>query len=302
MISVSPTIASHWTALRLKRRFPDLKWIADFQDPFVGNPFQEKHAKRKFTRSLEQAIFSSADLLSANTDTAQAMWQKAYPQYRDKMVVTWGGFDPAENVAPLPTAPGETPVLKYVGAIYDGRYPTALVQSLTRLVAQGRLRPGDLSVEFLGNLKFGVLQPLVADLERQGFVRLNPTYVSREEALDIAARAHYSLLLDIVPGNAMLQVPAKLFDQIRVGRPILAFTPAGSPTERILRDSGVPNVCLPPDAPDEEVDAGILRLLQMAPTPTTASSRFRDDFSARHLAGAMAARIRGEHVDTTSKL
>jgi hypothetical protein len=93
-----------------------------------------------------------------------------------------------------------------------------------------------------------------------------------------------------------------LFDQIRIGRPILAFTPAGSPTERILKDSGIPNVCLAPGAPGEEVDAGILRLLQMPPTPTTAAPRFHDAFSAHRLAGLMAARIRGEQVDSTRKL
>jgi hypothetical protein len=212
------------------------------------------------------------------------------------MGVTWGGFDPEEPINALPLPPDEPPVMKHVGALYDGRHPTALLQSLERLVAQGRLRPGDLAVEFVGSLKFGVLAPLVADLERKGFIRLRPTYVPREEALAIAASAHYSLVLDIAPQNAVLQVPAKVFDQIRIGRPILAFTPAGSPTERILEDSGIPYVSLAPDAPGEEVDAGILRLLQMPPAPKTASSQFLDTFSARHLAGMMAARIRGERV------
>ena len=34
IISVSPPVASHWAAYRIKRRFPALKWIADFTDPF----------------------------------------------------------------------------------------------------------------------------------------------------------------------------------------------------------------------------------------------------------------------------
>jgi len=296
MISVSPTVSSHWTALRLKRRFPDLKWIADFQDPFVGNPFKKENLVKRLESRLEHDIFSTADCLSANTDTARDLWQQRYPQYVNKMGVTWGGFDPEETVNALPIPPGEPPVMKHVGSLYDGRHPTALLHSLKRQVAQGRLRPGDLVVEFVGALKFGTLAPLVADLESKGFLRLRPTYVSRPEALGIAASAHYSLLLDIAPQNGALQVPAKLFDQIRIGRPILAFTPSGSPTERILADSGIPYVSLAPDAPGEEVDAGILRLLQMPPTPKNASTRFLDTFSARRLAGLMAARIRGEQV------
>ena len=297
IVSVSPSVASHWTALRIKRRFPYLKWIADFQDPFLGNPFKRESAAAPLARRLERAIFSAADCLSANTDTVMEMWQQRYPEYREKMTVTWGGYDPEENITALPIGSGQTPVLKYVGALYDGRHPTALLQSLERLVAQGRLRPGDLITEFFGSLKFGELEPLVADLERKGFVRLSPTYVPRPEALEAAARTHYSLLLDIAgSGDAVLQVPAKLFDQIRMGRPILAFTAPNSPTQRILEQSGIPHVCIGPQAPPEEVDAGILRLLQMPADPQPASAWFRETFDARRLAGLMAARIRGERV------
>ena len=297
IISVSPSVASHWTALRIKRRFPHLKWIADFQDPFLGNPFKLESAAAPLTRRLERAIFSTADCLSANTDTVMGMWQQRYPEYSEKMTVTSGGYDPEENISALPIAVGQTPVLKYVGALYDGRHPAALLQSLERLVAQGRLRPGDLITEFFGSLKFGVLEPLVKSLERKGFVRLSPTYVPRPEALQAAARAHYSLLLDVVgSGSEVLQVPAKLFDQIRLGRPILAFTPRQSPTQRILVDSGIPHVCLAPQDPPDQVDTGILRLLQMPIDPQQASEWFRETFDARRLAGLMAARIRGERV------
>lgn len=299
IISVSPTIASHWTALRIKRRFPYLKWIADFQDPFLGNPFKLESALAPLAHRLERAIFSTADYLSANTDTVLNMWQLRYPELREKMVVTWGGYDPEEPIAALPLPHGQPPVLKYVGALYDGRHPTALLQSLERLIAQGRLRQGDLIVEFFGALKFGSLEPLVQDLERKGFVRLSPTYVPRPEALKAAAQAHYSLLLDISgSGDTVLQVPAKLFDQIRMGRPILAFTPPQSPTERILVDSGIPHVSLAPQAPPDRVDEGILRLLRMATDPLPPSASFSETFDARRQAGLMAARIRGERVNT----
>src|SRR5436190_23428363 len=97
-----------------------------------------------------------------------------------------------------------------------------------------------------------------------------------------------SLLLDITGvHNTTLQVPAKLFDQIRIGRPILAFTPPQSPSERILADSGILHVSLAPDAPPEEVDAGVLRLLQLPSTPQPASAWFRETFDARRLAGLM---------------
>ena len=94
MISVSPSIPSHWTALRLKRLYPDLRWIADFQDPLVGNPFRPVGRWTQTEHNIERSIFTAADCLSANTDTVAEMWRKRYPEFQDKIAITWGGFDP----------------------------------------------------------------------------------------------------------------------------------------------------------------------------------------------------------------
>jgi len=289
MISVSPPVSSHWAALKLKKRFPTLFWIADFQDPFVGNPFDSKitYGERRFEREL----FSLADVLSANTDTAMAMWQERYPEFAGKMMVTWGGYDPEEEVRALPLA-SPTPMLSHVGVIFGARVPAALLASIARLSERGRLKRGDLVAEFVGDLDFGAVAGLAQKLAAEGWVRMRPTYVPRSAALRIAGEAHYSLLLDITPGDANLQVPAKLFDQIRIGRPVLAFTAKNSPAGRIVERSGIEHVRLRPDDEPERVDAGVLELLRMSPEPRPATEWFRETFDARRQAAALADVIR----------
>jgi hypothetical protein len=289
MISVSPPVSSHWVALRLKKQFPNVFWIAHFQDPFVGNPFDGNVTGRE--QRFERAVFAQADVLSANTDTVLQMWLKRYPEYAGKMMVTCGGYDPEEKVEAAPLA-SPRPILSHVGVIFGARVPVALLQSVARLAESGRLQPGELTAEFVGDLDFGPVAALATKLSEAGWLRLRPTYVSRADALRIAGQAHYSLLLDITPGNDILQVPAKLFDQIRIGRPILAFTAGNSPAGRILEQSGVAFVRLRPDEPPDGVDEGVLSLLRMAPDPRRPSAWFRDSFDARALAAGLAQRIR----------
>ena len=289
MISVSPPVSSHWVALRLKKRNPRLFWVADFQDPFVGNPFDGRITERQ--RRFEREIFSHANVLSANTDTALAMWLERYPSQASKMTVTWGGYDSREDVRALPLA-SPTPVLSYTGILFGARLPVALLESVARLRQQGRLRPNGLLVEFVGHLEFGPATELAHKLAEEGWLRLRPTYVPRPEALRIASQAHYSLLLDIAPGNAALQVPAKLFDQVRIGRPILAFTAEDSPAGRILEQSGIAHVRLKPDEVPGRVDEGVLELLRLPPEPRPPSAWFQENFDARSLAASMARRIR----------
>ena len=295
MISVSPPVSSHWVALKLKKRYPKLFWTADFQDPFVGNPFDSRTTERE--RRFEREVFLHADILSANTDTALAMWRERYPAHANKMAVTWGGYDPREDVRALPLA-SPTPVLSYTGILFGARVPIALLESLGRLTQQGRLKPNDLIVEFTGHLEFGRVTELAHKLTTEGWVRVRSTYVPRAEALRIAGQAHYSLLLDIAPGNAALQVPAKLFDQVRIGRPILAFTADNSPSGRILDQSGVAHVRLRPDDNPDRVDEGILELVRMQPDARPASAWFEENFDARCLAASMARRIRAGQAST----
>ena len=288
IISVSPTVTSHWIALQLKRRFPKLKWIADFQDPFLGNPFHKKPSPK--AQQFERDVFAEADVLSANTDTVLEMWSNRYPEYAQKMMVTWGGYDPSETVEAGPLS-SETPVLSHVGALYGARVPTALLASVDRLATKGLLKPRDLELEFVGDLDFGPVAELAQRLKQGGWLKLQPTYVPRAEALQIAGRAHYSLLLDVTLGNNILQVPAKLFDQVRIGRPILAFTPEGSPAGRILEGSGTPHFRLKPDAAPELVDRAVLGLLKTSPEPQAAKPWFEQNFDARYLAAGLGARI-----------
>src|SRR5262249_42873237 len=146
-----------------------------------------------------------------------------------KIMVTWGGYDPQETIPREPLAPGP-PVLAHIGMLYGGRTPVALLRALETMSDAQRITSQDLRIEFLGATEFGSVEAVAQKLEAQGLIRIRKTPMSRSNALREASRVHYSLLIDIAPGNLTLQVPAKLFDQIRLGRPILAITPPGSPS------------------------------------------------------------------------
>ncbi len=291
MISISPSMASHWTAYRIKRRFPSIRWLAKFQDPFIDNPFRRSHRSLdKYERALERNIFHTADWISANTNTVQDIWRSRYPEIAEKFVVTWGGYDPEEVIEPRPPSEHQGLLLRHVGTIYGGRRPDKLIESLDRLTRRGDIRPGSMTLELIGPNDFsGLNRPETIDrLVEGGWLRVGSEYIPRAEAVRAAEEAHALLLLDIVPGNAKLQVPAKLFDYIRIGRPILAFTAAGSPVEYILSHAGIDHVVIHNEAHPSDVDAGILRFLALKPAEKRPSDWFFENFNARSQVGSLA--------------
>ena len=98
------------------------------------------------------------------------------------------------------------------------------------------------------------------------------------------------------PGVRTFQVPAKLFEYVRVGRPILACTMKGSPVDRLLEESGIPNVRIYFDLSEEEIDARLADFLALPTDPVPMAPGFARKFDGTHQTGALA-RILDELTD-----
>lgn len=286
VFSTSPPLATHVAALWIKHRY-GVRWVADLRDPLWDNPFRVRQIGRPYDAVLERWIFRNADALVANTDVVAEAWRSRYPQWRHKIVVIWNGFDPEDKLqaVPLPTRSYQT--ILHAGSLYAGRHPTILLASVKRLLAQGGLEPTALRIELIGPLENSAMAPF-QDLVRQGCLHYTGTMVPKCEANKCAAASDFLLLVDINELNAGLQVPAKLFDYIRFGRPIMAITTRNSPAERILSRSGVPHVCLYPDDREALIDGKVLSFLRVPTAPVVATPWFWNEFDGRTQAGALA--------------
>src|SRR5207244_4364454 len=97
----------------------------------------------------------------------------------------------------------------------------------------------------------------------------------------------YLLLLDGNQQNVGYTVPAKIFEYIRVGRPILAVTSPESPVDRILDRSGVPFVCIYPHDSTSDVDLKLSGFFRLSNQPRPASAWFREQFDGERQAAQL---------------
>jgi len=294
VVSTSPPLVSHFAALWLKKRY-GLIWIADFRDPLVGNPGRPRKWARLYDSVLERWIFSNADGVIAVTDAVANEWRARYPRWAHKIHLIWNGFDPEDAVGPVPVPVRTYKILAHIGVLYVERHPVAMMASLDRLVRRGLLEPGGLRLRFVGLIQqqdHFASHPAVAALLQEGCVELHGQIIPRLQALQEAATADFLLLLDIVSlAKVGYTVPAKLYDYILTGRPILAVTDHDSPVERILAQSGVLYICLYHDDSDAELDRKLLALFQLPTEPRKPSTWFLDQFDGSRQAGTVGALI-----------
>jgi glycosyltransferase involved in cell wall biosynthesis len=279
VISTSPPATSHSVALWLKKRH-GLRWIADFRDPIAGNPIRLEKAFPYIDRCLEPLIFRYADAVIANTDAVAEMWKSRYGRWKHKIHLIPNGFDPADGIEAAEIPPRPFRVLLHAGSVPPGRYPSPLMGALGRLQRRGLVDAGRLRVQLMGWLCDPAAEDsaLLHELQASGLVEILPPVPAAEAQCRIC-EADFNLLLDMIGENPGLQTPSKVYDYVRIGRPVLAVTTPDSPTERVLEGSGVEHTSLYPGEAAEAADDKLQSFLSLASKPRKPSVWFEQTFN-----------------------
>ena len=164
------------------------------------------------------------------------------------MVVLENGYD-EESFASARIAPAvansqgaETRalVMLHSGIVYPSeRDPTQLFMALGRLKAEGKLRPDDLRIRFRASVHDDLLQGLAQTHGAQDFIELCPAVPYREALAEMLA---VDALLVMQASNCNEQIPAKIYEYLRAGKPILGLTDPVGDTAGVLRGAGLNDI------------------------------------------------------------
>ncbi len=277
--------------LRARHRLP---WVADFRDPWIATTPRAsgRTGWDRLERLGERWVMGSANAILANAPRACAALQAAFPAHADRIVTLTNGYDPdAFPAADCPLRADGPIAILHAGEVYAGRDPRPLLDALAALRTSDNGRTVRLC--FLGEVTPSCCD-LAEEIRRRGLegsVVVEPQ-APYAEALTRMATADLLLLLDS-PGRR-IGVPAKLYEYIGAGRPILALAEPDGDTAWALRASGAPHrIVAPADG------AGITRALGElvesiaaggVPVPTAEESRL---FARARLAGVLAGILDG---------
>jgi hypothetical protein len=238
--STYPIMTAHCIARTLSG-ITGLPWIADFRDPGAssvepGNPFSVASQHR-----WEERVLSSAARIVFTTQGALGIYAEQFPAARDegRLAVITNGYEDtafADLQASPPPLAGRPLLLLHSGLLYpEGRNPRPFFKALSNLKASGDIDAKVLNVV----LRAGGFESTYAlETQRLGIddiVRLAPP-VSNRDALIEQAKADALLLFQ---GSTFdRQIPAKVYEYLRIGRPIFALVGEYGDTAALLREVG----------------------------------------------------------------
>jgi glycosyltransferase involved in cell wall biosynthesis len=301
LLSTFPPLGTHLAALlasRRAQRAPQVRWIADFRDPmsFALQFSKDARLARAVLAGIERLVFHRADLILANTERVAERWRALYPTAAGKIRVLWNGFDPQEDLSAQPLPDPSRKLLVHTGCLYSGRNPNAILESLCRLRRTAPDRAEKARILLVGPIGVGsgLNQAVVDQGVLEGWLEVVPRLIPQNEARAITRQAAGNLILQPQSDS---QVPGKLFECIRVGRPVLALIPRNSSVEWILSRAGVPYRCIYSDDDAAAADAKLLDFLSLPDTPVEPGAWFVENFSAPVQAQILARWIDSLHCD-----
>lgn len=241
------TTGRPWTAHLLGLALRSLlgkPWVADFRDPWTQNPWMpyQSRLRKRWELFLESRVVHAADRVVANTAALREDFIHRFPDLPShKFVAITNGYEPDSERALFLSSVVNSPVLTltHAGALYYRRDPRNFILAVGKLIQEGKILAQEIHLNFVG-------ENLIPGLQNGQFIKSHGlgevvTFFGRlphQKCLEIQEASHALILIQ--PGTR-LQVPAKLYEYLMMGKPILALTSDGATSDQ-MRSEGLGSV------------------------------------------------------------
>lgn len=232
IITSGPPHSLHLIGLELKRNL-NLKWIADFRDPWTTIGYHKAlklsaYAEKKH-KKLERAVLNTADLILVTSNTTKTEFLALTPK---PIEVITNGYDTEKIDRPTLD---EKFSLAHIGSFLSERNPKTLWESLAELIEEVPGFAFHFELKLIGAVSQEVLET-IANFKLNPYLN-NLGYVSHKEAVSYQRSAQVLLLIEIDSEDTKSIIPGKLFEYMVSERPVIAIGPKGSDFAEIITNT-----------------------------------------------------------------
>jgi hypothetical protein len=243
--STYPIATAHRIALTL-HKLSNVPLVMDFRDPMAQQGYPaDPQTWRSFNRIEQEAVRYASKLVFV-TPGCQRRYRERYADVdTERFALIENGFDEESFVeaergwTPNALNPGLLTML-HSGIVYPSeRDPSALFDALGRMLRAGRIDASTLRIRFRAPLHSQLLERLAAQTGTGSLIEILPAVPYREALREMMCS---DSLLVMQGANCNDQIPAKLYEYFRAGRPILGLADPDGDTGICMLRAGVRQV------------------------------------------------------------
>ncbi|MDO4763543.1 MAG: glycosyl transferase family 1 [Flavobacteriaceae bacterium] len=234
LVTTGPPHSLHLIGLGLKKEFPQLKWLADFRDPWTEISYYQYLKLTSWAdhrhRKLEREVLQSADITLATSFTDAENFKK---KGANAVCIT-NGFDD-EEWQNLEHFRMEKFTLSYVGILEQLRNPDTLWEILEELVEENPDFAQNFELKFAGRVDDRILEK-ISSMSLSEKINYRG-YLTHDRALEEMKKSDLLLLTNFDKTSSKGIIPGKLFEYLATGKKIISFGVKDSDVEKILTET-----------------------------------------------------------------
>jgi hypothetical protein len=242
IFSSSFPVSAHVIASALKRRHPEVCWVADYRDLWSQNyGYPYGGLRRLFDRLYEKAVMKRADLITTVSEPIAARLRMLLRGVEIHPIRT--GFDERTLDYQDELDQGDLFTLTFTGQIYDHSKQRVelLLQAVRRLIDNGAIPPERVRIKFFGPPDRQLAQKVIDAGMRE--VVMMPGTVSRDQSLIEQRRAQVLLFFNWEDRGQRGTYSGKIFEYLAARRPVLVVGGQDGVLTRLIAETGSGHVC-----------------------------------------------------------
>lgn len=235
LVTNGPPHSLHLAGLKIKKKHPELLWMADFRDPWTKinyyNDLKPWFLSDYLQKRWERKVVQQADLVTTVSQSGTDEFLELNPK---SIYTLSNGFDADDYPSSEEIKPkDERFVVRYVGSLMANQNYPEFWKLLHELLEENQELQEKFTLEFVGNIDFEVRES-IKDNKLENFTRFIG-YVSANEAVAYQQSAHALLIFINRTGNPKGMMTGKIFGYIASRRPIILIGPEDGNAADLVR-------------------------------------------------------------------
>jgi glycosyltransferase involved in cell wall biosynthesis len=235
LITTSPPHSTQLIGLKLKKRYPGIRWIADLRDPWTDiyyyKEFYPTCISRIIDSAYEKSVLVSADRIITVGKSLRESFCSKIQGLEEKTEVITNGYDSEDFSGLVATSPSIF-TISYIGTLSD-KYPINGLLGALRELKIGRM---DFRLRFTGyasSIQKDKIKSYLPGSEAEFL-----PYATHSSA--IKSMLNSSILLLVIPDHHSSKgiITGKLFEYLASGKPVLCLGPTDGDAADIIEKCG----------------------------------------------------------------
>src|SRR5450759_5114315 len=235
VITTSPPHSTQLIGLKIKKKYPGIKWIADLRDPWTDIYYYKQFYPTIISKAIdlrfEKNVLKKADKIITVGASLKNLFSAKVKGIEKKTEVITNGYDESDFKGITPIAPSRF-TITYVGTLSDIYPVDGFLDALHLFKEKGN----EIMLRFIGTVSKNQ-KDLIQSKSGDSILEFIP-YVDHTAAIQFMLKT--TALLLIIPDHQSNKsiITGKLFEYIASGKPIICLGPADGDAAGIIRNTG----------------------------------------------------------------